>query len=73
MSTARVEGLQAKAVEQRTRIHQTADELRTKVAHTREKFDPTRNAREHLGIACLGVGAFGLLAGYAFGGLFTDR
>jgi hypothetical protein len=72
MKTLPVERLELRALEQRARLHKTADELKTKISATREKFDISRNAREHLIGASVAVSLLGFLAGYGLTGIFTD-
>ena len=72
MSTLQVERMELRAMEQRARLHKTADELKTKVAATRERFDISRNVREHLIGASLAVSLLGFVTGYGLAGIFTD-
>jgi len=72
MKTLPVERLELRAMEQRARLHKTANELKTKVAATRQRFDISRNAREHLMGASLAVSLLGFLTGYGLAGMFTD-
>ena len=72
MSTLPVERMELRAMEQRARFHQTAEELKIKVAATRERFDISRNAREHLIGASLAMSLLGFLTGYGLAGMFTD-
>jgi len=72
MKTLPVERLELRAMEQRARLHKTADELKTKITATRERFDIARNAREHLMGASLAVSLLGFLTGYGLAGMFTD-
>ena len=75
MNTQPVENLELRALEQRNQLHRTGMELRSevqeKIAATREKFDISRNAREHMLGASLVLGLVGLLSGYSFAGMFT--
>lgn len=73
MSTLPIENLELRALEQRRQLHERAAELKTKMQVAREKLDIEQNAREHFGAAAAIVVAFGLLSGYAFGGIFTAR
>ena len=71
MSTPPVDNLELRALEERNRLHQTATELRTKIAAVREKVNPVNNARTHFrGVAAV-VTAIGLAVGYSFAGIFT--
>jgi hypothetical protein len=62
--------LELKAADERRRLHDSIEELRCQV---RDKLDVTRNAREHLGLACSLAAVVSLAAGYAFGGIFVHR
>ncbi len=73
MSTPPVDKLELRALEERNRLHQTASELRTKIAAVREKVDPVNNARVHFMGAAAVVTAIGVAAGYSFAGIFTRR
>jgi hypothetical protein len=73
MSTLPIEDLERQAVEERRELHQRANELKTKVRVARQNLDINRNARRHFGGAAAVLAGVGLLCGYAFGGLFTDR
>lgn len=60
--------LEARAAEQRRRLHDSLQELRGTV---RERIDIRRNVRQHF-LPVAGVaGMVGLLFGYSFGGIFT--
>jgi hypothetical protein len=62
--------LEARAAEQRRRLHADVTELR----HTmRERLDVKRNVRDHLGPAALAMALLGLTLGYVMAGLFTRR
>jgi hypothetical protein len=67
-----LESLELRVIEQRARIHKTADELKAKVAVTRENLDITKNAREHFAGASLAVSFLGFLMGYSLAGVFTE-
>jgi hypothetical protein len=60
--------LEAKAAEDRRRLHSSVEELR---AHLRDTLDVRKNTREHLGLACGIAVLVGLTAGYAFTGIFV--
>jgi len=72
MSTSPLEKLELQAMEQRNQLHQTATELKGKISATREKFELTRNAREHFAGMAIAVSVLGLIAGYAAAGLFIN-
>ena len=72
MSTLQVERMELRAMEQRARLHKTANELKTKVAAAREKLNISRNVREHLVGASLAVSLLGFVTGYGLAGIFTD-
>ena len=61
--------LEAKAADDRRRLHTSVEELRS---HLRDTLDVNKNTREHLGLACAAAALVGLTAGYAFTGIFTD-
>jgi len=71
MSSLPLDKLELQAAEQRTHLHESAAELKEKIAVTREKFDIRRNAREHLGAAAGVVAAVAFLAGYGVTGMFV--
>jgi len=71
MITPPVDNLELRALEERNRLHQTATELRRKIAAVREKVDPVNNAREHFMGAAAVVSVIGLAVGYSFAGIFT--
>jgi len=73
MNTSPLENLELQAVEQRNQLHQSATELKGKIAATREKFEFTRNAREHFAPMAVAASVLGLIAGYALTGLFTNE
>jgi len=60
--------LEAKAAEDRRRLHESVEQLRCRV---RETLDVKKNARENLGLACSVSAAVGLVAGYAVTGIFA--
>lgn len=61
MSTQAVNNLEQRAAEQRRQIHESADELRGKIAEAKEKLDVRKNLRGHLFAVCIAVGAAALL------------
>ena len=73
MSTIPIEILELRALEQRNLLHSTAKDLKTKIAAAREKFDMSKNAREHLIEASVVVSVLGFLSGYGLAGMLTDR
>jgi hypothetical protein len=62
--------LEARAADQRRRLHSTAVELRAKV---REKLDVKRTARQYVPVASGAAALFGMLLGYGMAGMFTRR
>jgi hypothetical protein len=62
--------LEARAAEQRLRLHNNVIELRRTV---QERLDVKRNVRDHLGLAVLVMAAIGLTLGYMAAGMFTRR
>lgn len=60
MSTQAVNNLEQRAAEQRRQIHESADELRGKIAEAKEKLDVRKNLREHLFAVCVAIGAAAL-------------
>jgi hypothetical protein len=70
MSTASVPSytLEARAADQRRRLHSTAVELRSIV---REKLDVKRTARQYVAVASGAAALMGLLLGYGVAGIFT--
>ena len=60
--------LEANAQAQRDKLHNSVLELRSTV---RQKLDAKKLAREHLGTAASVASVFGLVLGYALGGIFT--
>jgi len=64
--------LEKRAAEQRRRIHESVQELRSKVKSTvEEKLDVQRQARKHLGPAAGAAVLVGLIFGYGVAGIFT--
>ena len=61
--------LEAKAANDRRRLHSSVEELRS---HLRDTLDVKKNTRDHLGLACAVAALVGVTAGYAFTGIFTD-
>jgi hypothetical protein len=71
MSALPLENLELQALEQRKHLHERATELKTKISASRDKLNPTRNAREHFIGLTIVASAIGLISGYAAAGLFT--
>jgi hypothetical protein len=71
MSTAPIETLQLRAMEQRGQLHQTATEIREKIDRTRDKFRIKNQVREHLVTFCIAGAALAVLIGYGVVSLFT--
>ena len=69
--TISVENLELEALEQRNRLHKSADELRAKVETAREKLKVSKQARAHFLSASLLVSVIGLGLGYGLAGMFT--
>jgi len=61
------DSLEVQAVEQRRRIHETVQELRTEV---RDRLDVKRNVRDNFLSAAALAGLGGLAFGYRMGGIF---
>jgi len=68
MSTLPRQDLEQRAAEERKRLHRTIVELKSQV---RETLDVRRAAREYVKPASAVCGVVALIAGYAFGGIFT--
>ncbi len=73
MTSAPLDKLELDALAQRNYLHESAAELKTKIAETREKFDVTRNAREHFGAAAGVLAAIAFIAGFGMAGAFVGR
>lgn len=73
MSTTPMDSLELRAVEQRQQLHARASELKWKVEETRENLSPAKQSREHFTKAAAIASVVGLLAGYAFTGMFTAK
>ena len=70
MNTEATYELELRAAEQRKRLHDSVEELKSQV---REKLDVKTNVRQHL-VAVSGVASvLGLLLGYGSAGMFTRR
>lgn len=70
MNTFPTSQLEERARDQRSRLSDSIAELRTQV---REKLEPGRAVRNHMGTAATLATVLGLLAGYALAGIFTRR
>lgn len=73
MSTQPVETLHLRAIEQRNHLHETTAELKAKIAETRKRLDLRGNVLRHFPAAAMIAAAIGLLSGYGFGGMLTQR
>lgn len=73
MSTQPVENLELRAIEQRNHLHETTVELKGKLTATREKFDVSRNIRQHFLGAAVAIAAVAAVSGYGLGGALTRR
>jgi ribosomal protein L3 len=71
MSASPIENLELRALAQRNRLHERADELRGKVEAVREKLSVSKQAREHILSASALVSVIGLALGYGAAGMFT--
>jgi len=72
MSTLPIENLELRALEQRNRLHKTADDLKTNLAAARQKLNKSRNAREHF-VGAVILSLLGFFSGYGLAGMFTDH
>jgi hypothetical protein len=71
MSTAPINNLELRAIEERDRLRRRTAELKAHAEIVRQNLDLTRNVRRHFGLAAILVAAVGLLSGYGAAGLFT--
>lgn len=62
--------LELKAADDRRRLHESVEQLRSQL---RETFDVKKNASEHLGLACSLSAGIALAAGYVVTGIFAHR
>lgn len=67
------EQLEIRAMQQRNELHQRANELKNKVSETRQRFDISRNVRQHFGSTVGIVAGIALLTGYRVAGSFLNR
>jgi hypothetical protein len=73
MSTAPLDNLERRALEQRNELHETVAELKNKVEMTRERLTPSHLAREQFPRASWIISLVGFSLGYGFAGLFRRR
>jgi hypothetical protein len=73
MTAESIENLELRAIEQRSQLHETANELRAKVVAGREKLNISNNVREHFVPFSVTLSVLALALGYAAGGMFTGR
>jgi hypothetical protein len=73
MNNEPVEHLERRAVEERHRLHETAGELKEKVAQTREQLSVHQKLRQHFVGVSAAVSVASFLLGYKIAGLFTQR
>jgi hypothetical protein len=73
MSSMPLENLHIQAIEQRNRLHKTAEELRTKVDETKDKLRVDKQARDHFLGASIIAAVVGFGVGYLSGGMFTGN
>ena len=77
MSDESVNTLELRALQQRGQLHEMgselANELKSKIAATREKLDVHRNIREHYGAAAGIAASAALIAGYTLAGAILSR
>ncbi len=73
MSPDPMEQLEIRAMQQRNELHDRANELKTKISETRERFDINRNVRRHFGAAAGIAAGVAFVAGYGIAGSFLNR
>jgi hypothetical protein len=66
-----VEALELKAMQERSKLHDSIEELKDHYAVAKQKLDVKQNAKQHMTGAAVAVGVVGLLSGYAIAGAFT--
>jgi hypothetical protein len=66
-----LENLELQAIEQRHRMHATAEDLRAKVAAGRERMDVKNNVRQHFTGVALASALIAIGMGFSAGGMFT--
>ncbi len=69
-NTMPAEVLEIRAAEQRRQIHSTVQDLKSSV---RDQFDVKNRARRYLVPASAVLAVVGLVLGYGFAGIFTER
>jgi hypothetical protein len=62
--------LELKAANERRRLHEAVEELKSQI---REELDVKHQARQHLGLACSVAMLLGLAGGYTLTGFFVYR
>ena len=73
MPHMQIENLELRALEERHHLHERATELKSKITETRDTLSVERQTREHFGPAALAAAGVGLLSGFFFAGIFTQR
>lgn len=73
MPHMQIENLELRALEERHHLHERATELKSKITETRDTLSVERQTREHFGPAALAAAGVGLLSGFLFAGIFTQR
>jgi hypothetical protein len=68
-----LENLELRAIEQRHRMHETAEEFRGKVAAGRERLDVKNNLREHFTAVALASSLIAMGMGFSAGGMLRRR
>ena len=66
-----VEALELKAMQERSKLHASIEELKDHYAAAKQKLDVKQNVKQHMTSAAVVVGVVGLLSGYAVAGAFT--
>jgi hypothetical protein len=70
MSNSPIVDLEARAAEQRLRLHTSVNELKGRVLQT---LDVKSNVRDNIGLVSGVAAIVGLTLGYNFAGIFTRR
>lgn len=73
MNNVPVEYLEQRAIEERRRLHETASELKEKMAQAREQLSLDSIVQQHSASIYTAVGAISFLLGFAVGGIFVRR
>jgi hypothetical protein len=68
-----LENLELQAIEQRHRMHATAEDLRAKVAAGREYMDVKNNVREHFTAVAVASSLIAMGMGFSAGGMFRRQ